>query len=602
MLPYIRKAPQAKQQGSFTQDNFAGGLNNVSGDTIIADNQLTNSQNLMFTSDNTMEKRYGLVAFDELNLEGAITMVGEYKPVIEDSEIVRSTDTEVYIGATKVADIAGTAYGINYIGNYYFVDGNELRVYNGEGTYVIKEDPKAYAMADILETEPSPVVITIDNLDFRTAVGDTIQHETYLGIIPYTITDINYETNQITIAETLTNPITAGDLIRLYVPRPKEIYFEGQVVYDDLLGWAWYEPCDYELEDSLKGENYIPNNPSVITIRNDRIHLSGDSLYPHNIYMSDINNPFYYPAALGLQCPPNGDEIVDMFEFDDALIVARHNDMYAVYGNSADLESTNLFRMKKIDTHIGFFARNAYAILNNYVFYLGYDKRFYRMTTPMTNIEYLVTKPLTDIVDLTLAPLSLTDTDFQYISTVAFNNEFMMNIGNKTIVYSFGNQGFTFYTGWNARSLYTDGIDVYVGNTNGILSKWTKGVYSDLGVAIESIQETKRFDFGKPINYKYYNQCIITAHSYDDYMSELSVAFEIDIYYKDNIEIINATQSKFGVTTWGEKFNDRNIIKSEWIPLNYRGRTIKFKISNNTIDQTMKIYDINVVYSMRDFR
>lgn len=602
MTPYVRKSPQIKAQNSFTQNNFAGGLNNTSGDTVIADNQLSDSKNMMFTSDNTMEKRYGLVAYDEVVLGDSITMVNEYKPVLGDAQLVRSSDTELYIGEAKVANITGPACGINYIGNYYFVDGNDLYVFDGALTYIIKEDPKSYAIEGVDTSATTPVVIKIDALDMRTSVGDTIQHECYLGVEKYTITAIDYELKQITIEETLVNNIVIGDLIRLYVPRLEGVYFEGVVVYDDLLGWAWYEPCDYEIKDVLKGENYMPNNPSAICIRNDRIHLSGDAMYPYNIYMSDINNPFYYPASLGLQCPPNGDEIVDMFEFDNALIIARHNDIYVVYGNSADLDSSNLFRMKKLDTHIGFIGRNAYAILNNFVFYLGYDKRFYRMTTPMTNIEYLTTKPLTDIIDLTLSPLNLTNTDMNIISTIAFNNEFLMNIGNKTMVYSFDNQGFTYYSGWNAEALYTNGIDVYVGNNDGVVSKWTKGVYNDLGVAIESIQESKRFDFGKPISYKYYNQCIITTHSYDDYMSELSVAFKIDAYYKDNVDVINATQSKFGATAWGERFNDRNIIKSEWIPLNYRGRTIKFKISNNIIDQTMKLYDINVVYSMRDFR
>ena len=605
--PYVRQSPKPVKQEVFSLAVFGGGLNNVSGDTTIADNQATDCKNMMFVGDEIVEKRYGTVAVDETvlmdgELPTAVTWVDEFKPVNVASSIVRASDKEVYFGTTKASDVSGTVKGTNYIGKYYYVDGDKFMMFNGTKNYQIKEDPKTFATSAYATTLPTPITISVDKLDVRTKIGDTVQHETVAGIKQYVLTGVDIENKTITINTALTQNIASGDLIRLYVPRPKPTYVEGEYKVDETNNLMWYQPCDYELSDSYKGENYIPVHPNTIAIRGERIYLSGDTENPHNIYMSDIANPMYFPAYVGFSCPPNGDIVVDILEFDDALVVARHNDMYVIYGNSPVPTSVSPFQMKKIDTHIGFMARNGYAILNNVLFYLGYDGKFYRMSTTQTNVEYLMTRPLTDIVDIKREPLSFSAYDLQSLSTISYNNEFWMRIGDKIMVYSYSNRGFTYYQGMNASSLYTNGIDVYVGRADGKLAKTDKTKYSDLDLPIDAVYETKRFSLSSDINYKYFNQCMLTSHAFDNYASNISMEFEIDFYYKNNLNVIKSANSAFGITDWGERFIDNNIVKSEWMMLNYRGRTIKFKVSNNALDEPMRIYDINVIYSMRDIR
>lgn len=608
MFPYIRKPPNHIKQQAFTLSVFGGGMNNVSGDTTINDNEATDCNNMMFISDEIMEKRYGISAVDDLVLTKPITWVDTFKPINESVIHIRATDTEVYAGTTKIADVSGRVRGTNYIGKYYFVDQDKLRMYDGSKVYEVKEDPKTIAISDVAVEAELPINIPVEWLDDRTKVGGFIQHETSMGINKYEITGVNVEDNIVTINTTLAEAIEEGDFIRLYVPRAKELFFEGQVKYDETLNYTWYEPCDYELDDSYKGENYLPVNPSVMCIRGERFYLSGDLQNPHNIYMSEIANPLYFPSYLGFQCPPNGDMVVDILEFDNALIVARHNDMFAIYGNSASFTTGNAFNMKKIDAHIGFMAPNCFAVMNNFLFYLGYDGKFYRMNTPNTYIEYLMTKPLKDTVDLYRTPISLTSEDMKNISSVSYDNEFIININDKTLVYSYTNQAFTYYEGWKARSLYTDGLDLYIGTEGGVLALWDKSVYSDLGIPYESVYETKRFDFNSPINYKNFLQCLVTAHAYDDFTSSVLLQFEVDFYYKNNAPIIynkhvvNSNLSNFNVTAPEKLSAAKNIIKSEWIPLNYKGRTIKFKFSNSMLNEPMRVYDINMIYTARDVR
>lgn len=600
--PYLRKSPPPIKQESFNLSVYGGGLNNVSGDVTIQDNQSTNNQNMMFISDEIMETRPGITAIDALTLTNPITFIDDYKPIDAAHSKVRASDSKVYVDSTEIDTVTDTIKGLNYIGKYYYVDGTKLKMYNGTKTYEIVEDAKSFSTVTIETSATTPITIALEDLDARTIVGTVIRHETVTAIETYTITAVDVATKTIQINVPITQKIEEGDMIRLYVPREKANYFEGQVKYDETLNLVWYEPCEYELEDSLKGENYIARNPHTIAIRGERLYISGDTNHPNYVYLSDVANPFYFPSYVSFQCPPNGDAVVDIVEFDDAMVVGRHSDIYAIYGVSPDLTSSNPFRMKKVDVHIGFMAKNCFAIINNLLFFLGYDSKFYRMTTPQTNIEYLTTKPLTNIIDIHKAPISIDPEKLNKISTIVYNNEFMMNIDGTVIVYSYNNRAFTFYKGWLSTSLYTDGLNVYIGRSDGKVAMWDKDVYSDLGVAIESIYETKRFDFGKTSNYKYFNQCIATTHAYEGTYSDIKLEYEIDFFYTAVAKIIRSAMSLFGIANWGDKFNDKEIMKSHWQMINARGRTIKLKFSTNAVNQPMRIYDINVIWSMRDFR
>ena len=110
----------------FTLSTFGGGLNNVNGDTAIQDNQATDCKNMMFISDEIMEKRYGTSAIDDFVLDGAITWIDMYRPTTGEPQMIRATDSEVYCGETKICDVNGRIKGANYIGKYYFVDGKHL--------------------------------------------------------------------------------------------------------------------------------------------------------------------------------------------------------------------------------------------------------------------------------------------------------------------------------------------------------------------------------------------------------------------------------------------------------------------------------------------
>src|SRR5690606_15407845 len=122
----------------FTLRDFSGGLNNRS--TVIEDNEASDLRNMAFLTNDVMEKRHGYKKYDDLILDDAITHVNLYRPYTEEDELIRATNHEVYADGRKIADVQGEIDSVNYQGQFFFCDGEDLFVYGKHpsetGTYL----------------------------------------------------------------------------------------------------------------------------------------------------------------------------------------------------------------------------------------------------------------------------------------------------------------------------------------------------------------------------------------------------------------------------------------------------------------------------------
>lgn len=606
MQPYLRKPPSSTPEKTFTLSIFGGGLNNVSGDITIADNQATDCKNMSFVSDEIMEKRCGITAVDDEVLNAPITWMDLYKPKKGDSKFIRATDAEMWIedGATikKLCDVEGSISGVNYIGKYYFVDGKSIRIYDGETVYKVC-NTSSYITEEVTA---SGVDVKIKNIpDYLTSANKFTFYKPDGSIVTLNIQSIDRVNSTIKLTTANGTAILKETVVYFYIPLATT-ELEGVEVWDKPNGFAYYEPCANQLLDDFAGTPYIPDSPDVITVHKDRLFISGDSESPHSVHLSAqaAISPLYFPSKAGLSAKPDGGKVVGLVVFDDALVICRNLDMFVIYGNSEyhNMSANIPFSVKQIDASIGFMSKNCYGIMNNFMFYLGYDGRFYKMNTPQTYVNYLMTKPLSDVVDVFKKPLGVSKEGVKKLSSTIHDGEFIVNIEGITVVYSYRNQAFTYYEGWNGTSLYSNGLDLYIGRSDGKVAIEDKTKYSDLGVAICAVYETKRFDLSSPVNFKYFKQCLLTTYAPEEEVSEIKLEYEVDYFYITTPKLIRSTQSLFGVSDWGDRFSDKDIIKSDWYMLNSRGRTIKFKISNNILNQPMRVYDINLIWSARDVR
>jgi hypothetical protein len=622
--PYFRNTPNWVGNYSFNQEqiltinNFGGGMNNVDADTVIADNEATDTKNMMFVSGSLMQTRYGTVYVDEVTYPNIvetnivngnavtsgvpITWVDEFKPTIHESKYVVATDKEIYIGGVKICDVEGQVHGVNYMGRYYFVDGKSIRVWDGTNYYKVIEQPSAKLTA---ATSANSTTLFIDNIPPTIAVGNPINIITTTTTYTSTISAIDVENKKITCGTAITGALPEEQIILFFTPFGTSIT-QGEEVWIDATHYVYYNPCLNEISDTYQGLSYIPDSPNVITVHKNRIFLAGDSTQPHGVYMSFANQPLYFPVNAGVAVKPNGDKIIDLIVFDNALVIGRHNDMYVLYGSTEYTNQDDAFRIQQMDVSIGFMCTDCGAMINNYYIYMGYDGRFYKLNTPTTYVDYLMTKPLDWKIDIYNEPFNISKSEKINISTAAYSNEVYFTINsNLTLVYNYDNQAWTYYTNSFSNSRYTDGLVMIIRRSDGKLVKFdTSGtVYSDLGVAIEAKYSTKKFDLNASANYKYFKKFMITSEAFDNFSSNINVSAEIDFFYTRGAGyIIESNKSRFGSAKFGDIFNNKNLHKSGWLNLDVRGRTIKFTFENNNINEPFRIYDINVLHSGRDVR
>lgn len=544
-----------------------------------------------------LEPSYEWCVDNLIYLNGVLPMV-DREPVI-----VRATDTDFYIGNSKVCSVNGTVKGVNYMGKYYFVDGTSLYVYDGI-TYYKVCNSSSYTTNDTIANGTSIVVKSIpDYLDVTYPLYFTLGTQK----VTLQITAIDRTTNTITVASGHDSIIPKETVVYFYIPLDTT-HLEGTEVWDTTNHTVRYEACQNQLSDEFAGTPYIPDSPDCIVVHKDRIFIAGDSEQPHGVYMSALASisPVYFPSGAGIAVKPDGQKIIDLVIFDNALIIGRNSDMYVLYGDSEYQDiSPRPFYLKQMDVSTGFMCSNCGSIINNFYIYLGYDGRFYRLNTPTTFVEYLMARPLPYKIDLYKAPFNLTSGTQLKTSTVSYYNEVWFNIGTDlVVVYNYDNMAWTYYTGLNGDSLYSDGITLYIGRHDGQLAKYDQNSnnYNDLGEPIDAKYETKRFDFGSSATFKYFTRFMVSSHAWESLTSYIAVSVEIDLYVF-NVETLSSNMTKFGLAFWGlQPFNDKNLVKSNWRTLDIRGRTIKFKFSNNNNNEPFRIYDINIGYSLRDVR
>lgn len=636
MIPFYRPSMRfgAYSWGDekvLTLNNFGGGLNNVEPETVIGDNECADTMNMRFVNNTLMEKRFGTnyVDVDEyVKLPSAVTFVDKYYPLDDDPVFIRATDSEFYVGNEKICDVNGTVRGVNYIGKYYFVDGTNLYVYDGETYYVVVKEPFGYLSQDIAAND---TVIYIEDIPSQTKVGDKVfflssiiswQPNDTADHILKTITAIDRDNGTVTLDTNINKNVrsiidTKKSPIYFYEPNSESEYIVGETIYDKDEHWASYYPCALELATPFYGSSYLPDSPTIIVTHANRLFVSGDSETPNGVFISGYTaiapQPLYFPSGSMISVKPNGQAVVDLVVFDNALIIGRHEDMFVLYGSSVVPGSDNLFYLKQMDVSSGFMSGDCGALLNNFYIYLGYDGLFYKLNTPTTFVEYLMTRPLSLKCDVYSEPFNIERGSKIRTSSVAYRNEVFININDDlTIIYNFNNMGHTYYTGWKSSSLYTDAKTMYIGTSNGDLVKYLdadESSYVDLGEPIISILKTKRFDFGQSANYKYFKRYMVTTQNYDN-LSGFDMNVDID-YFKTFPSSFNSSKTMFGTAVFGDIFNNREVTKSSYVDLDYRGRSIQFTLINddiykdldeNVYGKPFRLYDINLLYSIRDVR
>lgn len=523
-MAYIQKTtPPPNKLLNFSLKNFVGGLNNRSNELQV--NESSDLLNMRFNNDTVMEKRYGTQYYDTMQLDDEVRYVDQFMPYTDSDILIRATNTKVYFGSTLVATVAGLITGTNYNGKYFFSDGVKIYVYG--------KFPQTGSTYEVL---------------VGTAIPDFILME-------------------------LTSPPTG------YTPLgTAEV--RGVTKYDYTNKKVWYEPCQNEKTDTYKGENVVPTDIKYLVNHNGRMFASGSDKDNDNVFISAISNPYYFPSILPMQLPPNSDKIMGMTVYDGAVVVGRQHDIYVITGNTNRPDTgSEVFQLKRMNTHTGFANNRSANIVNNYLFFLGHDGNVYSLASIRSDQRILSTTILTQKLSFFDAPVDLERADLANACSIYFQDEWYLSMKDKVLIYSYLHRAWTMYNNLDARGFYSLEDTLIWGRSDGRLAQFSEDYY-DLGLPFEAHWYSKPFDMDEANNYKQFRDFFLVAHTYDDRKSDVNITFEIDYNDVSGINQMSNQISVWGTAKWGDRFINRNIVSSTPFTLGRRGRSIRFKLSN----------------------
>jgi hypothetical protein len=466
------------------------------------------------------------------------------------TNLIIGSGKDVYLNNKKITTFSfdGNISGTQYEGKYFFTDGNDIYVY---GRFPSVES------------------------EFVHLIGTALTTNTWFAIVnppsDYVPLDMKGE----------------GDTATAYL--------QGRTVYDFNNKTLWYEPCKKELEDNYKGANVIPSDVKYILNHKGRLFISGSEGDDDNIFISDVQNPYYYPVGLPIQIPPDSDRVVGMIEFDDAAIIGRHNDIYAITGETNRLDvGYDLFTLRKLNTHTGFINNNCVNHVHNYLFFLGNDGVAYALSSISNNERILSTSVLSKQIDLFKKPISLNKVDLDGAVTCFYDDNWYVSIKDKVLVYSYEHRAWTVLDGMKARCFHIANRQLIWGNDNGQVATFSDG-YLDFGSPFISYYETKDIDCDSPSLYKNFRDFYIVTKLEDGYETDIYTDVYIDNYKAIMYDIISYKPSKWGETLWGDELVNYDVIRSVSHRINKRGRNIRFRFTNGykvtgTVDLPGELY------------
>ena len=526
--------PTTNTKLSFVLNDFSGGLVNNVNDAKMKDNQSPDMLNMMFRVDGLLQKRPGTVFINETPFVGDLIRVIPYE---------------------------------------YEPNRHVLLYLNSEGLYYKDVDEfKCVWENNGLDLKYGHFMGTLFFTD---------------GMFIYSYDHNEKKTCKVVNPPQEFTPTEKPAVVGVHKENLIKTFDSGVTFYE-----KWYEPCQYEMEDGYKGSNFIPPCIDCFAVHKDRIYFSGGSFSPNMIWISDILNPYYYPSALPIQTPPDDDIITALHEFNDALIIGRRDSIYALHGNTNRTDSSELYRLTRINCHTGMANSESADCVYHLMFFAGSDGNFYKLNPPSISNSTLNTSQLNTYLDLTLPPFNMTSDCTLEARTVfdGTNGLWYIQIADITLVYNYQLRAWTRYNNIDATCFFKMNSTVFFTRNTGCVyrfadkegnQKYYDDYYDlDAGKVIElpvsAYWTSRNMDMGTPARVKQFRDTYVTSECFDDYVTTVNVKYEVDyVDVQDSFTIINEIskwdRAKFDIN----KFVSRNIDRSLPIMINRRGRTLK---------------------------
>lgn len=541
-----KKIPK-NERVEFALKNFCGGLNNTQTPGRLGDSESPDMLNISFSEDGTLQKRPGLT-IEELLPEipydpsdpGTDTL-NVYQVKLKDNKVgfvVNQRKRLIYITSKKEvkvlpwdrSNVDVPISGTRYMDKFFFVDGGARLHYFDLEELETNATPRIYWVCNPpKEFTPTP----------KPATKGVVKMEENTHIPHY----IN----------------------------------------------VWYEPCEYELEDGYKGVNFCEFYPRIITTVKDRLYVSGNEYDKNMIYISDILEPHYFPASLPIQLPPTGDVVTAMHKFNNTLIIARKNDVYALFGNTNKQDNSQAYNLVHVNTHTGMPNDFCCDEVQHMLFYMGSDGNCYKMSPSLSSSTQMITQQLNTKLDFKIKPFFKTQEELSEATTSydSFKNEWYVQVGDTMFVYSYKNMAWTRYNNMECSAFTKTDDTFYFIKKNGRFYKFDKTIYYDydpkldIKIPIHAYWRSKDIDFGRPARVKQVRDTYLISETFNHMLSVVNVTMNVDY-----VDVVKEHQITSEASYWDEaiwdvnKFIGYNMNRSFPMMIGRRGKVFSITISN----------------------
>ena len=557
--------PTSNSKLNFVLNDFSGGLVNTVNDVKMFDNQSPDMLNMQFRNDGLIQKRPGTV------------FVSKVKDISGDNSNMLVHCVPYEIKPNKFLRVYIMS---NYM--YYYENNKPKLIWVHPVNDVPGEDEEG-------------------NPTFgRLGVNRFIKVVQYNGALIFTEGDFLYEFKheygKVAKVYKYVNTPTS------FTPKPKP-HVTGETKtkkvktvtlgsYTCELHEKWYEPCEFELEDGYKGVGVIPPSVGCLALHKDRLYVSGSEIDPNMIWISDILNPYYFPASLVLQTPPNDDCVTALHQYNDDLIIGRRDSIYVLSGNTNRDDSAYQYNLYKINTHTGMpndcSANQVYHML----FFVGTDGNMYKLLPPSTTSDSIYTMKLNNTLDITLPPFKM-DISICGLARTVFdstNGLWYVQLGEHTLVYHYELRAWTRYNNINASSFHIRNNEVNFVIGGNIINKmpnrdgnqkyydevYEPSVGKTIKLPVCAYWTSRNMDMGQPARVKQFRDTYVVSESFEEYTTTVNVKYEVDYVDIYDDFLIENEISKWDKAIFDKsKFTSRNIDRSLPLMINRRGRTLK---------------------------
>ena len=538
-------------RSEFYIKNFSGGLNNTDSASRLKDNESPDLLNINFAEDGTLTKRSGLKLVDWIKMTEKSDMLTAF-------EIKQENNKSGFLlhcsNGKALYDPSNTMYYITSTGKVKKIPLNNPYTQGFSGCHYMD---KFFFCAGGLHLN----FMYISDLENKTDIPIYLIKDPPDG----------------------------------FTPKPKPAMtgvVKKEMLNGDPLRWnIWYEPCQYEIEDGYKGYGWATFSPTMITTLKDRLYVSGsiEGNYTNTIFISDILNPLYFPGALTVNLPPDGDLVTGLHVFNDALVVARKNDLHVLSGNTNKADNAEAYLLRHINSHTGMPNKFCADIINSFLFFVGSDGNCYKLSTALYDSTNIKTQMVNEKIDFTLPPFNhkLSDVQKAHTGYDSKNSEWYIQIGDDTFIYNFKLMAWTRYRGVECKKfIATDGA-FYLVKDNCMFYEFAKDVYYDysskykMNIPIYSYWQSKDIDFGQPTKVKQVRDTYIVSETFDHVPTSINVLVHIDYVDISTDHVVESQKSFWDEAKWDvNKFIGYNINRSLPMMIGRRGRNFSFKVSN----------------------